>query len=66
MTVTTILTLAHNPNIGIKQCGSDEELAAIAEKALKISRLHGRRAQSLTTLVLGGQERFQWRVIYLE
>lgn len=36
MTVTTILTLAHNPNIiGIKQCGSDEELAAIVEKAPK-------------------------------
>ena len=57
MTVTTILTLAHNPNIiGIKQCGSDEELAAIVEKAPKDFLVYtGEDAQSLTTLVLGGQ-----------
>lgn len=42
--------------IGIKQCGSDEELAAIVEKAPKDFLVYtGEDAQSLTTLVLGGQ-----------
>ena len=57
MTVPTILALAHNPNIiGIKQCGSDEELAAIIENAPQDFLVYtGEDAQTLTTLVFGGQ-----------
>ncbi|WP_048000343.1 4-hydroxy-tetrahydrodipicolinate synthase [Lactiplantibacillus herbarum] len=58
MEVSTILTLAHNPNIiGIKQCGSEVELAAIIEGTVPHDFLvyTGEDAQTLTTRVFGGQ-----------
>ncbi|MBU7474115.1 4-hydroxy-tetrahydrodipicolinate synthase [Lactiplantibacillus pentosus] len=57
MNVSTILTLAQNPNIvAVKQCGTDEELAAIIEDAPRDFLVYtGEDAQTLTALVYGGQ-----------
>lgn len=56
MAVETVLTLAQNPNIiGIKQCSTDTELAAIIENAPQSFYVYtGEDAQTLTTRVLGG------------
>lgn len=57
MTVATILQLAQHPNIvGIKQCGTDEDLAAIIENTPQDFLVYtGEDAQTLVTRVLGGQ-----------
>lgn len=55
MSVDTVLTLAKNPNIiGIKQCTSLEELAAIIEQAPADFNVYtGEDTQALTAKVLG-------------
>jgi len=55
MNVDTVLTLAKNPNIiGIKQCTSLEELAAIIEQAPADFNVYtGEDTQALTAKVLG-------------
>lgn len=57
MTVETVLTLAKQPNIiGVKQCTTLEELAAIVEHAPADFNVYtGEDSQALTAKVLGAQ-----------